>query len=357
MTLIELIWTITPALILIAIAFPSFRLLYLLDEVTSPTVTIKVTGLIGLKFIINSLKTFFIKRIYKINTFLYLQSNANIERSHKIKKLIVKNLSKNRHSVLNLYHNNLLLSHSSNAIFIRNPMIIRVPNRISDRFLPLSSSNIITFKNFHTRCRAINRIGPHNIDVISILVGLLLGDGYLNNRSGEGARMAIKQSITHKEYLFSLYEFFYNRGYCTSLLPRLYTRSIKGKDKNYYGFEFNTFTFRSLVWLHTLFYKKGKKVIPSNISELLTPLALAIWISDDGGWVGSGVRIAANSFTLEEIQLLSEVLKTKFDLDCTIQNISIENKYAIYIKKISILKLRNLISPYLHETMYYKLGL
>ena len=43
-TLIELIWTITPALILIAIAFPSFRLLYLLDEVISPTITIKVTG-------------------------------------------------------------------------------------------------------------------------------------------------------------------------------------------------------------------------------------------------------------------------------------------------------------------------
>ena len=44
LTLIELIWTITPALILIAIAFPSFRLLYLLDEVISPTVTIKVVG-------------------------------------------------------------------------------------------------------------------------------------------------------------------------------------------------------------------------------------------------------------------------------------------------------------------------
>ena len=43
-TLIELIWTITPALILIAIAFPSFRLLYLLDEVISPTITIKVVG-------------------------------------------------------------------------------------------------------------------------------------------------------------------------------------------------------------------------------------------------------------------------------------------------------------------------
>lgn len=44
MTLIETVWTILPALVLIAIAFPSFRLLYLLDEVISPTITIKVSG-------------------------------------------------------------------------------------------------------------------------------------------------------------------------------------------------------------------------------------------------------------------------------------------------------------------------
>lgn len=43
-TLIELVWTVTPAIVLIAIAFPSFRLLYLLDEVVSPTITVKVTG-------------------------------------------------------------------------------------------------------------------------------------------------------------------------------------------------------------------------------------------------------------------------------------------------------------------------
>jgi len=43
-TLIELIWTITPAFILIAIAFPSFKLLYLMDEVFSPALTIKVVG-------------------------------------------------------------------------------------------------------------------------------------------------------------------------------------------------------------------------------------------------------------------------------------------------------------------------
>jgi cytochrome c oxidase subunit 2 len=41
---IELIWTITPALVLIAIAFPSFKLLYTLDEVIDPAFTVKVTG-------------------------------------------------------------------------------------------------------------------------------------------------------------------------------------------------------------------------------------------------------------------------------------------------------------------------
>ena len=43
-TLIELIWTITPGLILILIAFPSFKLLYLMDEVTDPTLTLFVEG-------------------------------------------------------------------------------------------------------------------------------------------------------------------------------------------------------------------------------------------------------------------------------------------------------------------------
>lgn len=43
-TLIELIWTITPALILILIAFPSFKLLYLMDEVTDPLMTVFVEG-------------------------------------------------------------------------------------------------------------------------------------------------------------------------------------------------------------------------------------------------------------------------------------------------------------------------
>nr|YP_009406981.1 cytochrome c oxidase subunit 2 [Typhlatya monae]ASA39517.1 cytochrome c oxidase subunit 2 [Typhlatya monae] len=41
---IEMIWTILPAMILIFIALPSLRLLYLLDEVGTPSVTLKAIG-------------------------------------------------------------------------------------------------------------------------------------------------------------------------------------------------------------------------------------------------------------------------------------------------------------------------
>ena len=43
-TLIELIWTLSPAIILILIAFPSFKLLYLMDEVSDPSMSILAEG-------------------------------------------------------------------------------------------------------------------------------------------------------------------------------------------------------------------------------------------------------------------------------------------------------------------------
>nr|YP_006883643.1 cytochrome c oxidase subunit II [Bactrocera correcta]AFR34011.1 cytochrome c oxidase subunit II [Bactrocera correcta]WCB98972.1 cytochrome c oxidase subunit 2 [Bactrocera correcta] len=41
---IEMIWTILPAIVLLFIAFPSLRLLYLLDEINEPSVTLKAIG-------------------------------------------------------------------------------------------------------------------------------------------------------------------------------------------------------------------------------------------------------------------------------------------------------------------------
>lgn len=42
--IIEIIWTILPAIILIFIALPSIRILYLLDEINNPSITLKAIG-------------------------------------------------------------------------------------------------------------------------------------------------------------------------------------------------------------------------------------------------------------------------------------------------------------------------
>lgn len=119
------------------------------------------------------------------------------------------------------------------------------------------------YRMFHTRVRAASRIGPHNQDVVSVIVGSLLGDCYANKRSIEGTTLCYRQSIIHKDYLFWLYNFFYTRGYCSNLEPRMYTRVLKNGNKvvKYYGYVFNSFTFRSFNWIQKMFYKKGIKFI------------------------------------------------------------------------------------------------
>lgn len=43
-TVIEIVWTVVPAIILLFIAFPSLQLLYSMDEVVDPSLTIKAVG-------------------------------------------------------------------------------------------------------------------------------------------------------------------------------------------------------------------------------------------------------------------------------------------------------------------------
>ena len=40
-------------------------------------------------------------------------------------------------------------------------------------------------RQFHTKMKTSDRIGPHNLDVISVLVGCLMGDAYANQSKGK----------------------------------------------------------------------------------------------------------------------------------------------------------------------------
>jgi LAGLIDADG DNA endonuclease family/Cytochrome C oxidase subunit II, transmembrane domain len=328
MTLIELIWTVGPALVLVAIAFPSFKLLYLMDEVIDPAMTVKVTG-----FFMNIRNICLILLARPIGTGNLYPSRPHWGRGGLNFFKYLKN------GGLNSYMLCLNKFYSYNEFFKK-------------RFLFIS-------KNFHTLVKANKRIGPHNEDIISAIIGSLLGDGYGNKRYIEGTRFCFRQSIIHKEYLFWIFQFFNERGYCSNLEPRIYTRSLKNKGiiKEYYGYEFNTYTFRSFDWIYKMFYKDGKKRIHSNLVYFLTPLALAIWISDDGCWVKNGVRISCNAFTLKEVEFLIEILYKNFSLISNSQKTNTFGQYSIYIQSKSIPKLRKIVSPFIHNSMLYKLGM
>lgn len=77
---------------------------------------------------------------------------------------------------------------------------------------------------------------------------------------------------------------------------------------------------------------------------------------DDGGWAKPSVRIATNSFNLEKVQFLAQVIRNKFSLDCTVQ-LKANHKHSIYIKGSSVSTLRNIVLPHLHPTLYHKFGL
>ena len=338
-TLIELIWTITPALILILIAFPSFKLLYLMDEVSDPAMAVLAEGFFmgGLKLhILNKIKDTSLMVWLRLDNRTGEKNNTLVSKPARVQNtsFLLRLLCKQRMSITTYGKQNF-------TTFCTKP---------------------ISFNNtFHTKVKASNRIGPHNEEVISVLIGSLLGDSYASARTIEGTRFSYKQSQVHKDYLFWLYEFYYKRGYCSNLKPRMYTRKLRNKISNeikeYYGYEFNTFTFRSFNWIYKLFYKKGTKTVSVKLESYLTPLALAIWIMDDGGWAKPGVRISSNNFKLEEVQLLANLLKKLFYLNCTVQNLNTPGQYSIYIKGESVLKLRKLIIPYVIPSMRYKLGL
>ena len=146
-----------------------------------------------------------------------------------------------------------------------------------------------------------------------------------------------------------------NLGYCNTAIPEIKTNiSKKGVISQYV--RFRTWSYSSFNWIHEMFYVNGKKVVPINIGEYLTPLALAIWIQDDGSRRGNGLKLCTNCFTINECEILVKALKDNFNLNCTIQKTGIENQFIIYIKVESMDTLRDIVKPFIVPSMKYKLN-
>lgn len=225
-------------------------------------------------------------------------------------------------------------------------------------YLQFDSTNIINYIMvlIPSKIRADKRIGPHNFEILSIIFGSLLGDAYAERRvTGNGTRISFYQEGSHLSYLLWLHSKIVELGYCSTHIPSIKTRlGKKGIVRKV--IRLHTWTYSNFNWIHDVWYVNGVKKVPSIIGQYLTPLALAIWIMDDGGKLGQGLKLATNSFSYSDCLFLIKVLNDNFNIKSTVQKAGVPNQYHIYIWKESMPLLREIILPYIHPSMKYKLN-
>jgi hypothetical protein len=143
----------------------------------------------------------------------------------------------------------------------------------------------------------------------AILIGLILGDLGMQKRSKStlSVRCCFGQGLVHKEYLLHLYELFKPYG---SQAPLISHEFYKRTGKEYGKIRFYTYTLPCFNELYELFYPLGKKIVPANIVELVTPLSLAYWIAVYGSFCqrSGAIFLHTQGFTLEQVNLLVKTL-------------------------------------------------
>ena len=188
-----------------------------------------------------------------------------------------------------------------------------------------------------------------------VLIGNILGDIYMRRFSNySNTRLIFRQGSNNSDYLLHLYSLF-EKYVNTPPSVTTITDSVTGSIR--YNLSFTTLALPCFNSLYEKFYVNGKKVVPSNIADILTSVSLAYWIMDDGGFTGSGLKLYTNAFSQNELQLLVEALSKNFSIKASIHKTSIKNQETIYISKNQLPLVINLVRDHMHPSMLYKLNM
>jgi len=175
--------------------------------------------------------------------------------------------------------------------FVFNNLFIKlnINTALIEAFMPsfICWNNNIEQNN---RIKAINRIGPHNYNVLCIIIGGLLGDMWGTKIPGiilNSVRFALEQSIKNSAYLISVWTELKLLGYCSDVSPITIT-----KPNGFSNIRFYLFTFTSLFLIfegfYTFVYRSSAPVgryiksVPVWIELYFSPITIAHWFMQDG---------------------------------------------------------------------------
>jgi hypothetical protein len=181
-----------------------------------------------------------------------------------------------------------------------------------------------------------------------VILGKILGDGSLvSTLTGKSFRLQVEQKAEHKDYVFWAAEIF--EGWVLTQPKYL---------AQHQSFRFRTVSHPQITQYRKTFYPVKKKTIPLNIKEIFVhPISLAVWFMDDGALSSSKktVTISTHSFSRDENMLLIDCLKDNFNLKVNLNWDSKGNR--LYVPVGSIDKFKEIVFPYMHPCMVYKLPL
>ena len=154
-----------------------------------------------------------------------------------------------------------------------------------------------------------------------ILTGLMLGDGHLSvGGRAINPRLRINRAATDIDYAKWIKDAFAN--YCTTNSLTLRDMYDKRHDKTYHRVSFSTRRSIDFLAHYNLWYNTTKQ-LPTNLT--LTPLTIAIWFADDGGFYqkrkqykdttttcGVEMKFATCSFGKEGSEYLAEMLNKRY---------------------------------------------
>ena len=191
-----------------------------------------------------------------------------------------------------------------------------------------------------------NTVGSLTQQQKSLIVGTLLGDGYLRIIPKRNhALLEINHSFAQKEYVDWKYKILKN---ISGSPPKM--RKSNGTRIAY---RFYSKQLSELTALHQLFYRKTKKVIPANLT--LDPTSLAVWFMDDGSRCKTNdIYLNTQQFSIQDQKKLVRALQ-KLNLKATLNKD--KQYYRLRFLKSSLAILRKILDKEIIPSMRYKIEL
>lgn len=190
-------------------------------------------------------------------------------------------------------------------------------------------------------------------DLRQLLIGSLLGDGSFCSAGKHTKNMyiSIAHSVKQIDYLKYKVSILNNYGLASNI------RYVVTKNSRYKNGE--TREYRHKSRLHPIFTnirakcydQYGHKRVHKEFVKDIDELGLAIWYMDDGYVTKNSCIFSSCSFTLEEQQILSDILLEKFDLHFNLG----KHDNSMYLQAKDFPKFVELIKPHVIPSMQYKL--